>query len=126
MPTIKLLPKKKPGKRYGPRNDKRRKERQKVYQSRLYKDLREQKRRDNPICEVCLMRGYVRPMEHVHHLISFVGKPEPLCSELAYSYSNLISVCRKCHTNLHEGYLKNCTSIEDIKRKIEEHNKDEL
>lgn len=134
MPTIKLLPKKtnkkKPYVYRGPKNDARRKERQKVYQSKLYKILREEKRRSNPLCQVCELYGRVKLMEHVHHLVSFVGIEDPdRAKELAYDFSNLLSVCRAHHTALHEGYLKGCRSLEEIAvriKTIKEEDKNEL
>lgn len=53
-----------------------------------------------PLCEVCLSKGIVTPAEDVHHDKSFITDAGVNYS-LAYSIDNLISLCKKCHSEIH-------------------------
>lgn len=55
--------------------------------------LRKRYRDDNPLCEMCLKRGVVRPMHEVDHIVPFKGKDDPL----RLDETNLQSLCRPCH-----------------------------
>ena len=75
--------------------------RQKVYQSAKWKRLRDSKLMLNPLCELCLLEGKVTPAEDVHHIISpfkFNGEEK---DKYAYDFCNLMSLCKKCHSNIH-------------------------
>ena len=117
MPTIN-----KPKKKSKPLNeDIARKKRMEVYNKTLWKRLTNLKRQENPLCEVCLMQGIIRPSLHTHHLISFVsGNNDAERDCLAFDYDNLISLCPECHNRLHHSDLRGCTTKEAIKRKLEE------
>ena len=56
--------------------------------SRLY-------RAENPLCEECERHGRTTPAKDVHHVVPVSVRPD-----LALSWSNLMSVCRKCHWRL--------------------------
>ena len=53
-----------------------------------------------PLGEVCLSRGIVTPAEDVHHDKSFITDAG-VDYNLAYSIDNLISLCKKCHSEIH-------------------------
>ena len=75
------------------------KEYQKVYNTRRWKDLRARKMADNPLCEECERKGKVIPAKEVHHLKPFEIDYD---LSLAYDYDNLISLCVECHKEAHE------------------------
>jgi 5-methylcytosine-specific restriction endonuclease McrA len=49
-------------------------------------------RMDNPLCERCLQHGRTTPAKDVHHRVKVSED-----SSLALEWSNLMSVCRRCH-----------------------------
>lgn len=123
MATINLGEKKKRERR--PRRDsdeKARRDRQKVYQSKRYRTIRELKRYRDPVCQICALKGIVRGVEHVHHWRSpFRHKDDPaLFNYLAYSYENLASLCEECHISVHHGELAGCESMSDVEDRLEQ------
>lgn len=117
------IPKKKKKENYkkNEKDDYNRKIRQSIYQSETWKQLRMSKLYEDPLCEVCKLRGLVQKKEiltlavEVHHLISFTqGRTINEREALGFDYNNLISICRKCHCDIHTGELKGCESKEDI------------
>ena len=72
---------------------------QKVYNTRRWKDLRARKMADNPICEECERKGKTTPAKEVHHIIPFEIDYD---LSLAYDYDNLVSLCVECHKEAHE------------------------
>ena len=50
------------------RNQKQAKDKQTIYNSREWRELREQKLRANPLCEVCQQKGIVTAAHQVHHI----------------------------------------------------------
>jgi len=52
-------------------------------------------RAENPLCEHCLQKGFVTPAKDTHHKIKITQRPD-----LALDRSNLMAVCRKCHSEL--------------------------
>ena len=78
-----------------------RQDRQKVYQSAKWKKLRQAKLMANPLCEVCLANGIIKPAIDVHHIDSFMNYTGNKRLQLAYDYANLQSLCKECHSNLH-------------------------
>lgn len=124
MPTIPLLKDKFKKKKFTPKrrpdSDSKRKQRQKVYQNPHYIRLREQKRMNNPCCEICAMNGIVNWGEHVHHWLTFVIDDEEESKRRAFDYSNLVTLCRRHHDMLHTGLLKGCFSFADVAEKQKE------
>lgn len=125
MPTLKLLKKgeyRGPGRKYinsTENEERKRRERQSVYQNRRYKVIRDLKRKNNPICEICELTGKTSPCEEVHHWISpFNQTTKELKDYYAYNYDNLVSLCSKCHHRLHDSDLKYCHSLEEVKIKL--------
>ena len=80
-----------------------REERQKIYQSIRWKELRKSKLMQQPLCEVCLAKGIVKPAIDVHHKDSFLNYTGNLRLWKAYDFSNLLSVCKECHSELHKA-----------------------
>ena len=76
--------------------------RQQIYQSAKWKKLRESKLQQNPLCEMCLSKGIITPAVDVHHKDSFLNYEGSTRLYKAYNYSNLLSVCKKCHSYLHK------------------------
>ena len=48
----------------------------------------------HPLCEMCLKEGRYVPVEEVHHI-------KPLSQGGTHAESNLMSLCKSCHTKLH-------------------------
>ena len=53
-------------------------------------------RRDHYQCQICKQYGITREATEVHHV-----KPWERYPELAYTDSNLISLCHACHNKQH-------------------------
>ena len=50
--------------------------------------------KQHPLCEECLKQGKLVPVEEVHHIV-------PLSQGGNNKFSNLMSLCRSCHTKIH-------------------------
>ena len=50
----------------------------------------------HPLCEECLKLGAAVPAEHVHHIV-------PLADGGTNEESNLMSLCKACHSRIHLG-----------------------
>lgn len=48
----------------------------------------------HPLCEMCLADGKAVPMEQVHHIV-------PLSQGGTHDESNLMSLCKSCHSKIH-------------------------
>jgi len=57
-----------------------------------WKDLQPVYLAANPLCERCKERGFIKGAQLVHHKQSRRTNPE-----LAYEWSNLMSLCIRCH-----------------------------
>lgn len=68
-----------------------------VYNTTRWRKLRLQKLQDNPLCECCLQDNKITPAEEVHHITEILRNPD-----LAFDYKNLMSLCRKCHKEIHK------------------------
>lgn len=83
--------------------DNRVKERQEIYQSKQWKELRKKLQMERPLCENCLKKGIVKPMEDCHHKLSpfqkGIGEEEKY--RRAYDENNIICLCRDCHIEEH-------------------------
>ena len=62
------------------------------------------KLQQNPLCEICLQKGKIEPAIDVHHIDSFTQYQGLKLLEKAYNYSNLLSVCKQCHQQLHNSH----------------------
>lgn len=65
-----------------------------VKYGREWKRLRDKYVKYHPYCERCLANGIQTPVEEVHHILPIYkgGKNNP---------ENLMSVCKKCHIQIH-------------------------
>lgn len=126
MPTIKLLRDNRKKRSYNNKRrnnadaEKKRKQRQSVYQSARYRKLKSLKRVNNPTCEICQMFGIVNWGQDIHHWQTFVVEDKQLSEQRAYDYNNLAMLCRKHHELLHTGLLKGCESLIEVKDKVEQ------
>lgn len=75
----------------------------KYYKSKEWKKLREEKIKECPLCEECLANDIINPATDVHHVIPFsYGKTDEERWQLLLDYTNLKSLCKKCHIRIHE------------------------
>lgn len=51
---------------------------------------------------MCLQEGRTTPAEDVHHIDSFLNYSGSDRLWKAYDFSNLMSVCKKCHGLIHK------------------------
>ena len=79
----------------------KREDRQKIYQSKRWQNLRLVKLQDQPLCEICLSKDKVTPAVDIHHKDSFLNYEGWQRIAKAYDYDNLLSVCKECHSELH-------------------------
>lgn len=103
MPTIH-----KPKRRVSRKGNSYDAERRRIYNSERWRKLRKLKFSNDPLCEMCLKAGRITPAEDIHHIRSFMDAStiEERC-RLAYDYTNLMSLCKKCHQRVHnENKLK--------------------
>lgn len=61
---------------------------------RAWKRIRDSYVETHALCEKCLERGLLVPTEEVHHII-------PLAEGGTHDRTNLISLCKSCHSRLH-------------------------
>ena len=74
----------------------------KYYNTKQWKNLRNYYIRRNPLCEICLSKGIVRPAEEVHHRHPFLlGGTDEERWQLLTDEDNLQSLCKKCHDEVH-------------------------
>lgn len=100
--------------------------RQDVYNTSLWRKMRLAKLMEQPLCEVCLLVDKVTLAEHAHHLKSFMQSNNiNERDQLAYDSQNLLSVCAKCHNRIHNGDLKGCDSVEEIKERLKQNDNNE-
>ena len=70
--------------------------------SREWRALRQQKLEANPLCELCEAEGLVRSAQCIHHIVPIEsGRTEAECRELAFRWTNLQSLCREHHNEVH-------------------------
>lgn len=85
----------------------RSRERHAIYDTRRWRNLVRIKLMDSPLCELCQKKGVIRPAENIHHIVSFMSTDDPIeRSRLAYDYSNLMSLCVECHSEIHKNEKK--------------------
>lgn len=80
----------------------------KYYSSKQWRMLRDSYIRQNPLCEVCLNNDRITAAEHVHHIQPFLrGLTDEQRWSLLLDKDNLMSVCRKCHNEIHKQLHSN-------------------
>ena len=58
---------------------------------REWRRIRERYIKEHPLCEKCLEEGLIRRVEEVHHIV-------PLDEGGTHAFSNLMSLCKSCHS----------------------------
>ena len=71
--------------------------RQKFYQSKYWRKLRDYKIAMNPLCEECLKKDILTPATEVHHIKDIADLPT---MENALNYDGLMSLCKSCHSTI--------------------------
>lgn len=68
-----------------------------------------------PLCELCLAKGIIKPAEDIHHIDSFMNYTGTKRLAKAFDFNNLMSICKECHAKEHhyEHSIKH-TSITNI------------
>ena len=61
---------------------------------RAWKRIRDKYAAEHPYCERCFARGVLVPVEEIHHKI-------PLAEGGTHDRSNLIALCKSCHSQIH-------------------------
>ena len=72
--------------------------------SARWRAIRAQQLAEHPFCELCAKKGvyYQTGATEVHHIVPIdSARTEEEAERLAYSPSNLSSLCRACHSKLH-------------------------
>lgn len=105
MPTLNIKPKETKPQHH---NTDARKLRMEAYNNTSWKKLRDTYIKQNPLCELCLIDGKVTPATSVHHTKS-PFKNGSVNWNLLLDYSNLKSVCHKCHADIHNQQNGNRT-----------------
>ena len=95
------------------RNIKQQKDKQEIYNSREWKELRIAKLRStNGLCEECLKDGIVTAAHAVHHrhpIEDSTSKAE--MRKWAFMWDNLVSVCDACHAKIHKEQGKGTKAL---------------
>ena len=112
MPTINT-PKKTKKTNTNPPTDMK-KLRQKAYQSKEWRELRDTYIRMHPLCEECIKKNIVTPAQDVHHIKSPFTKGN-INYHLLLDMNNLESVCKVCHAEIHNRQQGNYT-VQDALR----------
>jgi 5-methylcytosine-specific restriction protein A len=78
-------------------------ERQEIYQSKRWKELRKKLQMERPLCENCLKKGVIKAMEECHHVLSPFQKgiTEEEKYRRAYDEKNILCLCKDCHIKMH-------------------------
>lgn len=85
--------------------------RQIFYNSKIWKDTREYKLSQNPLCEECLKKGIFTPGCDVHHKTDIAKCPT---FENATDINGLLTLCKKCHSYItaqEQGFGKKFESV---------------
>lgn len=61
---------------------------------RAWKRIRDKYASEHPFCELCFERGLAVPVEEIHH-------KKPLSEGGTHDRSNLIALCKSCHSQIH-------------------------
>lgn len=96
----------------------RNKDYQKLLNSRQWKELRQMKLNDQPLCEMCLKRNKQVSAYDVHHIIpveSAITYVE--MARLCYSYYNLMSICIPCHIKIHQELMSHTKEAHQQRQK---------
>ena len=96
------------------KNQKQRKDKQDIYNSREWQELRIAKLRANPLCEECLKQGISTSARCVHHIVPIETartKDEMKRLALDCGLNGLMSLCFACHARIHKELGSNTAKI---------------
>lgn len=83
---------------------------EKYYNTLQWKNLRNSYIKEHPFCQKCLEEGRVTLAEEVHHITTILSAPEEFRYAVLTDDQNLVSLCKKCHSEVHttnnKDYLK--------------------
>lgn len=75
---------------------------QKIYNTSIWKKLRQGYISQHPLCESCLLENKITPAYDVHHIREISnGRTILEMQDIAYDSNNLMSLCRECHRKIH-------------------------
>ena len=93
-------------------SDKVAKDKQEIYNSREWKELRIMKLRTNPLCEECMKQGIVTSARCVHHIVPIeTARTKDEMKRLAFDVNNLRALCFACHARIHKELGSNTAKI---------------
>ena len=96
------------------RSQKQRKDKQDIYNSREWQELRIAKLRANPLCEECMKQGIATSARCVHHIVPIETartKDEMKRLALDCGLNGLMSLCFACHARIHKELGSNTAKI---------------
>lgn len=102
------------------RSPRQAKDKQTIYNSREWRELRTRKLRANPLCELCQQKGIVTAAHQVHHIHPIEDSHSVQeMRKWAFMYENLQSLCDQCHNDIHkaEGKGTKALAIERAKQR---------
>lgn len=79
-------------------------ENDKIYHSKRWKILRNNFIQKHPLCEICYASGKIVSAQDVHHKDGFNNYSGNARIEKAFDESNLMSLCKKHHAELHKNH----------------------
>lgn len=76
-----------------------------LYNTQTWRHLREAHLMLHPTCCRCAQQGVTSPATEVHHItpISSAGDNPLAMQQLAYDPQNLMSLCERCHHEMHNA-----------------------
>ena len=94
------------------------KDKNEIYQSREWRELRVAKYRANPMCELCEADGISHSTEAIHHRHPIEDSSSMAEMRMwAFKWDNLVSVCRYHHAKLHKELKSNTKEV--VKQRAE-------
>lgn len=74
----------------------------KLMNSREWREARAEAITRQPLCVMCLRKGYYTPARCVHHIIPIESAhSDRECRRLAFAQDNLMPLCFQCHADIH-------------------------
>lgn len=91
-----------------------------IINSQEWRLIRRRKLNKSPTCERCSEQGFVKVATEVHHILPIESGLNTMeMRRLAFTFSNLMSVCHQCHVDLHDAMGR--TGRAAAKRLAKEH-----
>lgn len=87
------------------------------YNKKEWKELRNLKISNNPLCEICYKEGRLVPAQCVDHIIPVTLEN---VSDKFYDYQNLQSLCNNCHYEKTHGRKTRYSKLEEGRKLKEE------